>query len=178
MNDEETHMATGTMNSRVENETTLVLERTFDAPRELLFGMFKDPAHLSKWWGPRGWEVPVCTIDFRPGGVWHYCMKCTDQTQGEFYGMESWGKARYHEIVEPERLVYTDYFSDAEGRENPDMPATEVTMEFLDLGGRTKIVSRSTYVSPEALKTVLDMGMLQGITETWDRLEEHLEGVR
>jgi uncharacterized protein YndB with AHSA1/START domain len=179
MTGEEIDMATGTMTSRVENDTTLVLERTFDAPRELVFRMFSDPEHLAKWWGPRGWEVPVCTIDFRPGGVWHYCMKCMDPSQGDFYGMESWGKALYHEIVEPERLVYTDYFSDAEGRENADMPATEVTMDFIDLGDhRTKIVSRSTYVSPEALKTVMDMGMLHGITETWDRLEEHLVGVR
>jgi uncharacterized protein YndB with AHSA1/START domain len=171
-------MTRGEMKSTVENDKTLVLERTFDAPRDLVFTMFKDPAHLARWWGPRGWEVPVCTVDFRPGGVWHYCMKCTDRAQGDFFGMESWGKAVYKEIVEPERLVYTDYFSDADGTENPDMPATEVTMEFIDLGGRTKIVSRSTYVSPEALRTVMDMGMLRGITETWDRLEEHLLAAR
>jgi uncharacterized protein YndB with AHSA1/START domain len=148
MNDEEIDMTTGTMTSRVENDTTLVLERTFDAPRELVFRMFEDPEHLSQWWGPRGWEVPVCTVDFRPGGVWHYCMKCMDPAQEKFFGMESWGKAVYREIVEPERLVYTDYFSDADGNENPDMPATEVTMDFIDLGDhRTKIVSRSAYVS-------------------------------
>ncbi|MNT99555.1 hypothetical protein D3C72_2424300 [compost metagenome] len=54
------------------------------------------------------------------------------------------------------------------------MPSTEVTLEFIDLGGKTKLVSRGEYVSPEALKSVMEMGMLQGITETWDRLEERL----
>lgn len=166
------------MVSSVENEKVLVLERVFDAPRELVFAMYKDPEHLKRWWGPRGWEVPVCNVDFRPGGVWHYCMKCVDPNQGQFFGMESWGKGLYKEIVEPEKIVYTDYFSDAEGNLNQDMPATEATLEFIDLGGRTKLVSRSEYVSAEALKSVMDMGMLQGITETWDRLEERLNEVK
>lgn len=164
--------------SRVEGERVLVLERIFDAPRELVFQMFKEPEHLKRWWGPRGWEVPVCHIDFRPEGVWHYCMKCVDQNQGEFYGMESWGKGVYEEIDEPNRIVYTDYFSDAEGNANPEMPSTRVTLEFIDQDGRTKLVNRAEYVSAEALKTVMDMGMLQGITETWDRLEEHLNELK
>ncbi|MDR7317704.1 SRPBCC domain-containing protein [Brevibacillus nitrificans] len=171
-------MANSSMVSRVENERVLVLERVFDAPRELVFQMFKEPEHLKRWWGPRGWEVPVCSIDFRPGGVWHYCMKCVDQNQGDFFGMESWGKGVYAEIVEPEKIVYTDYFADAEGNVNEELPSTKVTLEFIDLEGKTKLVNRGEYVSAEALKTVIDMGMLQGITETWDRLEERLQEVK
>ncbi|WP_405155586.1 SRPBCC domain-containing protein [Paenibacillus sp. FSL K6-0108] len=166
------------MVSSVDNEKVLVLERVFDAPRELVFSMFKEPEHLQRWWGPRGWTIPVCNVDFRPGGIWHYCMKCEDKSQGDFYGMESWGKAVYKEIVEPERIVYTDYFSDAEGNTDESLPSTEVTMQFIDLGGKTKIVNRSEYVSAEALQTVMDMGMLQGITETWDRLAERLGEVK
>lgn len=167
-------MSESAMVSRVENDRVLVLERVFDAPRDLVFQMFKEPEHLKRWWGPRGWEVPVCTVDFRPGGVWHYCMKCVDQNQGEFFGMESWGKGVYKEIVEPDKIVYTDFFADAEGNVNESMPSTEITLEFIDLGGKTKLVNRAEYVSAEALKSVMDMGMLQGITETWDRLEERL----
>ncbi|KZE78933.1 ATPase [Paenibacillus elgii] len=164
--------------SSVENDRILVLERVFDAPRDLVFRMFKEPEHLKRWWGPKGWEVPVCNIDFRPGGVWHYCMKCVDQNQGQFYGMESWGKGVYKEIAEPETIVYNDYFSDAEGNINESMPSTLITMEFIDLGGKTKLVNRSEYASAEALKTVMDMGMLQGITETWNRLGELLESLK
>lgn len=167
-------MSRQAMVSRVENDRVLVLERLFAAPRDLVFQMLKEPEHLKRWWGPRGWEVPVCTVDFRPGGVWHYCMQCVDQNQGDYYGMESWGKGVYQEIVEPEKIVYTDFFSDAEGSIDASLPSTEVTLEFIDLGGQTKLVSRAVYVSAEALQTVMDMGMLQGITETWDRLEERL----
>lgn len=171
-------MSNNKMVSRVENERVLVLERVFDAPRDLVFQMFKEPEHLKHWWGPRGWELTVCTVDFQPGGVWHYCMKCVDRNQGQFYGMESWGKAVYKEIAEPEKIVYTDYFSDAEGNTNETMPSTAVSLEFIDLDGKTKLVNRGEYVSADALKTVIDMGMMQGITETWDRLEERLNEVK
>lgn len=171
-------MTNNAMVSNVENERVLVLERHFDAPRELVFSMFKEAEHLKHWWGPQGWELPVCHIDFRPGGVWHYCMKCIDKNQGEFYGMESWGKGIYSDISEPAMIEYTDYFSDAEGTLNQEMPATEVTLEFIEIDGQTKLVNRSTYVSAEALQTVMDMGMLQGITETWNRLEAYLGEIK
>jgi len=171
-------MLNNAMVSRVEDERVLVLERVFNAPRDLVFKMFKEPEHLKNWWGPKGWELPVCNVDFRPGGVWHYCMKCIDRNQGQFYGMEAWGKGIYKVIIEPETIMYTDYFSDAEGNVNGDLPSTEVTLEFIDLDGKTNLINRSEYVSAEALKSVMDMGMLQGITETWDRLEELLKIIK
>lgn len=61
--------------SRIEDDRVLVLERIFDAPRTLVFEMFNEPEHLKHWWGPVGWELPVCHADFRPGGIWHYCIK-------------------------------------------------------------------------------------------------------
>ena len=162
------------MTSRVENNKELVLERTFNAPRALVFEAFTTAEHLRQWWGPRGWEITHCTVDLRPGGKWHYCMKCMDRNQGDFYGMESWGLGIYDEIVAPERLVYTDYFSDAGGAINTEMPTTQAVLTFEDLGDSTRVISRSVYGTEEALKTVMDMGMLQGITQTWDRLAEHL----
>lgn len=162
------------MKSTVEGDRVLVLERVFDAPRSLVFQMYSQAEHLTHWWGPRGWELPVCKVDFRPGGVWHYCMKCVDKNQGDFFGMESWGKAVYEQIVEPERIVYTDFFSDADGNTNKDMPSTNVTVTFVELGAQTRLVSRAEYVSAEALESVMKMGMLEGITQTWDRLEERL----
>jgi len=154
---------------------TLTLERVFDAPRELVFRVFSEAEHLKRWWGPRGWELPVCRVDFRPGGVWHYCMKCVDESQGDFFGFESWGKAVYKEIVRPERIVYVDYFSDAEGNVNEELPSATSTLLFEELGGKTKLTCHAAYASPEELQKVIDMGMLQGIGETWDRMSELLE---
>lgn len=58
-----------------------------------------------------------------------------------------------------------------------DLPATDTTVEFIDQGTTTKLVSRSKYATAEALKTVTDMGMLQGVAETWDWLEERIQAV-
>ena len=73
--------------------------------------------------------------------------------------MESWGKGVYKEIMEPEKIGYTDYFSDAEGNINDSMPSTEITLEFIDLGGKIKLINRAEYVSAESLKNVMDLGM-------------------
>jgi uncharacterized protein YndB with AHSA1/START domain len=58
------------------------------------------------------------------------------------------------------------------------MPATDVTLTFLEHEGKTKLINRARYASPEALKQVMDMGMEQGITETYDRLDEHLQSIQ
>ena len=173
-----TSTATSPMISNIEAGRVLVLERVFKAPRELVFDAFSQAEHLRQWWGPRGWEVPFCTVDFRPGGRWHYCMRCVDEAQGEFYGMESWGLGLYRDIEAPARIVYTDYFSDADANINENMPPTLSTLTFEEVEGGTRVTNRAAYDTEEALKTVMDMGMLQGVTETWDRLAEHLESRR
>jgi uncharacterized protein YndB with AHSA1/START domain len=58
------------------------------------------------------------------------------------------------------------------------MPSTEITLEFIDQDGKTKLINRAEYVSAESLKNVMDMGMLQGITETWDRLNEYVKSLK
>lgn len=160
--------------SKVEG-STLILERVFQAPRELVFKSFSEAEHLKHWWGPKGWTITVCNVDFRPGGTWHYCMKCEDKNQGDFYGMESWGKAFYQEITAPEQIVYRDCFSDAEGNVAENMPQMMVTLDFIEQDGKTKLVNTAKYASPEALQTVIDMGMIPGITQTFENLDVHLE---
>ena len=148
-------------------ERELVMTRVFDAPRELVWKAWTEPERLAQWWGPRGWTTTNYAMDVRPGGVWHYCMRGPD-------GGEAWGKAVYREIVEPERLVYIDSFSDAEGNAEDGMPQMVVTVEFTERDGRTTITSRGQFASAADLEAVLAMGVEQGMTETWDRLEEYL----
>ncbi|WP_442602365.1 SRPBCC domain-containing protein [Paenibacillus sp. KN14-4R] len=156
----------------------LILERVFNAPRELVFKAFSDAEHLKHWWGPRGWTLSVCHVDFRPGGIWHYCMKCIDENQGDFFGYESWGKSVYQEIVDGEKIVYIDYFSDADGNEAEGMPSSLINLIFEEFEGKTKLINIAKYASAEALQSVIDMGMEQGVAQTWDRLAEHLQAMQ
>jgi uncharacterized protein YndB with AHSA1/START domain len=159
------------MTTTVEGDT-LIASRTFDAPRDLVFQALTDSEHLTNWWGPKYWILPVSKMDFREGGSWHYCMESPD---GE---MKAWGLALYKEILEPERIVYEDYFSDEEGKINENLPGTKITLTLTEHDGKTKLVSVAHYSSEEALKTVLDMGMIQGFTEMWDKFDAYLNDIK
>ena len=150
-----------------------VITRIFDAPPSLVFRAWTDPEHVKRWWGPNGFTMPFCTIDLRVGGVFHYCMRSPD-------GQDYWGKGVYREIVEPERLVFTDTFSDEAGNVVPpthygmsaDWPTeTLVTVTFEDHDGKTKLTLRSPLgTAPQAERE----GAQQGWSESLDRLAQVL----
>ena len=155
-------------NQKVEqNGGELIVTREFDAPRKLVFEVYSDCKHLKNWWGPRQWPVSHCQMDFRAGGKWHYCMKGPD-------GTESWGLALYKEIKSPEKIHYEDFFSDKSGNPNNDMPHTLVKVDFIEKGNKTIIKSVAKYATKDDLDKVLKMGMIEGMTETYDRLDEYL----
>jgi uncharacterized protein YndB with AHSA1/START domain len=89
-------------------------------------------------------------------------------------GNEAWGLMLFDEIHAPEFIRYRDVFSDANRTINTELPETASTLHFHAEGGKTRVVSNNVYASEDALKQVLDMGMEQGLAETWDRLEEYL----
>jgi len=146
----------------------LILTRVFDAPKNLLFQMWTSCEHLSHWWGPKEWPMDECTMDFREGGEWLYCLR------GPNEGDESWGKAIYQEIDQPDKLVYKNYFTDSNGTVNEEMPEMRVTVEFIAQNGQTKMIETTLYDSPETRKSVVEMGAVEGMNSSLDRLEERL----
>lgn len=170
-------MSDNKMNTKVEGRE-LVMERIFDAPRDLVFKTFSKSEHLAAWWGPAGWETENRQFEFEPGGVWHFCMRCADKNQGDLYGQESWGKAVFHEIVEPEKIVYTDSFSDAEGNTMEEMPSIQITILFVEHEDNTKLIVRSQFASAEALQQVMDMGVVQGFSSQFDGLDDLLKALQ
>jgi len=154
-----------------------VISRTFNAPRAKVWKAFTQVEHLDRWWGPKGFAMKTSTLDFRPGGIFHYKM----QAPG---GPEIWGKFYYKEIKEPEMIVFTNTFSDAEGgvTRNPWMPTwpleVQNTMIFEEKDGQTTITLRGGPINAneEEMKTFEQgkAGMQQGFKGTWDQLEQHL----
>jgi uncharacterized protein YndB with AHSA1/START domain len=123
----------------------VVIERSFDAPPHLIWRMWTEPEHFKAWYGPDGASVPVAKMDVRAGGSRLVCLEM--ETPGGPVRM--WFTGEYREVVENERLSYTESMSDENGNVLPPSdtglppghPATtEVTVEFTDLGGRTKMV--------------------------------------
>ena len=88
------------------------ITRMFDAPREVVWQCFTEPAHMKEWWGPKGSTIVASTMDLRVGGTYHGAMRDPD-------GRVMWAKFVYREIVAPERLVWEHSFSDEAGAAHP-----------------------------------------------------------
>lgn len=157
------------------SDREFVISRTFNAPRALVWQAWSQCEHLQHWWAPAGWTLSVCQMDFRPSGVWHYCMKGpgTDGTE-----MESWGRTVFREIVEPERIVSVDAFSDAAGNVAEEMPEMMITVTFVGTDGQIKVTSRAEFATAADLKAIIQMGMEEGMTQSWDQLAEYLAQIQ
>ena len=149
------------------NNATITRNQTCDAPKDVVFAMFQNP-HIEKWWGPSTYPVTVSEQDFSVGGTWLYCMTGPE-------GEQAWGKAIYDEIDAPNKITYRDYFSDANGVIDESLPAGTITMVFDEREGKTTIASVSTYESADAVTKLVEMGMIDGVTETWKQLERLLQ---
>lgn len=138
----------------------LVFERTFDAPRELVWKAFTEPDRVPRWWGPKGTTTTVVEMDVRVGGAWRYVSHGPDREDVTFYG-------EYLAIDPPRSFTWTFMF-DVEGMGPQGGPET---FAFEDLDGRTKVTSTSNMGSAEAIDGAVATGMVRGAIETWDRLE-------
>ena len=144
-----------------------VMERIFDAPRELVWRALTEPERIPRWWGPSETTMTVEEMDVRPGGRWRWVSHSADG-DAPFCG-------EYLEVEPPERLVNTEMF-DVEPF-NQGEPAV-VTQTLEDVGGRTRLISRSRFPNEESLQGALATGMVGGAIESWNRLETEARSIR
>jgi uncharacterized protein YndB with AHSA1/START domain len=124
---------------------SVVIERSFDAPVDLIWQMWTVPEHFAAWYGPNGATIPVAKMDVRVGGS--RLVRMDVQTPGG--EMQMWFTGQYLEVVDNERLVFTESMCDENGNvlspSDIGMPeghptTTEVRVHLADDGGRTKMV--------------------------------------
>lgn len=111
-------------------DRVLVIERTFDAPRPLVFKAWTEAERMARWFGPHGATNTVISHDFRVGGWYRLHMRSPQ-------GTEHFLKGVYREIVEPERLVSTFIWTDADG--NATRPETVLTVTLTEHGAKTML---------------------------------------
>ena len=145
----------------------LVITRVFDAPRNVVFKAWTDPAQVAMWWGPNGFTTKVHELDARAGGTMLFDMIAPDGTVFPMTGT-------FKEITEPERLVFVSGALNANGK-----PLFEVltTVTLTEQGGKTTLtlqarVTAATAGAPQYLK-----GMEAGWSQTLDRLGRHVESL-
>ena len=158
------------MSERTISKEAVVIERTFDAPADLIWKMWTDSDHFKKWYGPKGFTIPVADVDLRIGGRRLVCMASPDGS------MKMCTTGEHLEIVPNQRLVYTESMADENGNVLPPsamgMPdgyptKTEVTVELEDHGGRTRMVM--THAGVPA-----DSPGASGWNQAFDKLSDYI----
>ena len=146
------------------SDREIVITRVLDAPRRLVWEAWTNPEHLPHWMlGPDGWTMPVCEIDLRPGGSWHFVWRKADGAEMAMRGV-------YREVVPPERLVSTESWGG-------NWPETINTMVPSEEDGKTTVTSTILYPSKEARDAALKTGMKDGVSASFDRLAEYLRSM-
>jgi uncharacterized protein YndB with AHSA1/START domain len=144
----------------------VVVSRVFDAPARLLFEAYSTPEHLMKWFGPRGWPLTLCEVDFRVGGRFRFQMTGPDgQTNTPFGG-------QYLEIVPDRRIVYDNAF------ETPGAEKMTVTVTFDEQGDRTTLTIHTLFASVAMKDEHVGGGIVEGINSGLDQLTEVVAGMR
>ena len=155
----------------------MVVTRTFNAPRELVWAAWTDPEPLKQWFGPKGFTMPTCKMDLRPGGTFLYSAKSPD-------GHEMWGKWVFRKVVKPERLVLVNSFSDEKGGITRHPLSATWPLEMLSTttlaeeNGKTLITIR--WAPLNASETEIQTfdagrsGMVVGWNGTFEQLDEYL----
>lgn len=110
-------------------DSVVALRQVFEAPREMLFRAWTDPAEFAKWWGPKGWAAFDCTLQARPGGIWRSSFRRPGEPSIHVGGV-------YHDVVAPELLVFS---WDSYGAGAADSLSL-VRIEFIALGQHTELV--------------------------------------
>lgn len=143
---------------------TLTIQRTFNAPVELVFSAWTKPEHLVRWFGPNDFTLPTCEHDFRVGGKFRICMRAPD-------GSDHWVRGEYLEIDPPHKLAFSWIRNDAE----PDPWVDNVvTVTFEELDGRTHLTMHQALFATMAFRDEHRGGWI----ECLDRLATFITSIR
>ena len=176
-------MASRLRNTEIALEPGLLrMTHAFAIPRALAWLAWIEPVHLARWWGPAGLPVPECTIDARPGGAFSIVLQGLD---GQAYPT----RGEFRELVPGERLVLSQDWSGLPADwqkllddlyEGPGRAAREVALsvDFDEADGRTLQRWAMDFNGDDALRdALLRMGLAEGWTKCFERLEELLAGM-
>lgn len=147
-------------------ERSIVVTRTFDAPARLVFEACSKPEYVAQWFGPRGWPITLCEIDFRLGGRYRFAMTGPSGQQNTPFGGE------YLEIVPDQKIVFDNTF------EEPGAETLIVTMTFEEQDEQTTLTIHTLFSSVEARDVHLKAGYVQGTDSGLDQLADVLAAMR
>jgi len=157
-----TSTTSGTAVVTLPTDTQILITRTFNAPKHLVFRASTEPDLIKRWWHGGHGEMTVAEVDLRVGGKWRYALVTPGGDEVAFHG-------EYREIVPNERIVATEAF---EGIPDPDGNAAVCTYEFTEEDGRTTLRMLIEHKTREGRDMHIESGMESGMQKGLDLLEE------
>ncbi len=142
----------------------LVLERTVDVPRELVWAAWTKPEHVVHWFTPAPWKTVECQIDLRPGGIFRTVMRSPD-------GQDFPNVGCYLEVVPMERLIWTDAL--LPGYRPSPKPFFTAVLTFEALGKGTRYVATALHPDEAGRRKHEEMGFHEGWGKALDQLVAH-----
>lgn len=143
----------------------LFIERVIDVPRALVWDAWTKPEHIRNWFTPAPWTTPECTIDLRPGGLFHTIQRGPD-------GEENRNNWCYLEVREQERLVWTDALLPGY------RPATKsfltAVINFASEGNATRYTAMALHSDPDVRQRHEDLGFFDGWNAATDQLAAYV----
>ena len=152
----------GALTVTAQGDRNIVMTRSFNAPRRLVWDAYTKPELLKRWLlGPDGWYFTTCEVDLRVGGRYRFVWKNDEKNATLGMGGE------YREVAAPGRLVSTEKFD--------DFPGEAInTVELAELNGVTTLIVTVLSPSPEARDGMLQSGMEKGVARSYERLDDVL----
>jgi uncharacterized protein YndB with AHSA1/START domain len=144
-----------------ETEREVTITRVFDAPARLLFEAYSKPEHIMQWFGPKGWPVTLCEMDFRVGGKFRFAMTGPSGRQNTPFGGE------YLEIIPDRKIVYDNGFE----TKGAGRMVVTVTLDELE-GGQTRLTIRTVFESIAMRNSHVSRGFEQGTNSGLDQLAD------
>jgi len=145
-------------------EAVIVMQRIYDAPRDLVWQAMTEARHVAQWWGGRGFTNPVCEMDVRPGGLWRHVMRFPD-------GRELHMNFVFLEVERPKRLVWQNV---DHGRSKGGPPTSVITTTLEDMGNRTRWKMVARFHSLAERDAAVAIGFAKPIEASSDRLVDYL----
>jgi len=150
----------GKLHVTLPSDLEIVLSRTFDAPRHLVFEAMTKPEYVRRWYCSfPDFRMPVCEIDFRVGGKWRYVLVGPEGGEVCFYG-------EYLEISAPGRIVNTELYAPF-----PE-ERTVCTVTLEERGGTTEYRAHVLHTTKEGRDGHINAGMEGGADFVFDHLEK------
>lgn len=143
---------------------TFAITAHFDAPVERIWRLWSEPRQLERWWGPPSHPATFVEHELAPGGSVSYFM--TGPEGDKYHGW--W---RVLETDPPRRLSFEDGFADSDGKPNPELPTTLVTVTLSEDGDQTAMEIQSQFPSREAMDQVLEMGAAEGMQQALSQID-------